>query len=155
VLYRPYAPQDFDRLYLLEEACFEPPFRFGRGYMRQLVNRANVATWIAEEADQMAGIAILEWTVARRGIRAYLQTLEVAPEARGRGVGRELLCHLEGSAASVGAQMIWLHVDAENSTAVRLYERQGYHYAGRREDYYPLGRAALVYGKRLKAEATG
>ena len=29
--YRPYKPEDFEALYALEEACFQPPFRFGPG----------------------------------------------------------------------------------------------------------------------------
>jgi ribosomal-protein-alanine N-acetyltransferase len=153
VLYRPYTPQDFNQLYALEEACFEPPFRFGRMYMRQLVSRSDAATWIAEEAGQMAGFAIIEWAAGSSGIRAYIQTLEVAPEARGRGVGRELLSRIEGSARAAGARLVWLHVEAENSGAIRLYEAQGYRCESRKENYYPLGRAALIYAKRLDSEA--
>ena len=59
---------------------------------------------------------------------AYIQTLEVLPERRGRGVGGELLRRIEGSARAAGAQSIWLHVDAENAAAIRLYERHGYRY---------------------------
>jgi ribosomal-protein-alanine N-acetyltransferase len=154
VLYRPYKTRDFDRLYALEEACFELPFRFDREYMLQLVNGSDTATWIAEEAGEMAGFAIVDWADGRSGIRAYIQTLEVAPGNRNRGVGRELLCRIEGSARDVGAHRIWLHVEAENTTAIRLYESHGYSRVGRQEDYYPLGRAALIYMKRLAAEAT-
>ncbi len=153
MLYRPYTPQDFDRLYALEEACFEPPFRFDRRYMRQLVSRSDAATWIAEEAGQMAGFAIIEWAVGRSGIRAYIQTIEVAPEARGRGIGRELLSRIEGSARAAGARLIWLHVEAENAGAIRLYEGHGYRCESRKENYYPLGRAALIYAKRLDSVA--
>jgi len=81
---------------------------------------------------------------------AYIQTLEVAPEQRGHGVGGELLRLIEGSARAAGAQLIWFHVDAENAGAIRLYEgtatssRQG-------RDYYAKGRAALIYGKPLES----
>jgi ribosomal protein S18 acetylase RimI-like enzyme len=36
----------------------------------------------------MTGFAIVEWTNMRGGITAYIQTLEVAPEARGQGIVR-------------------------------------------------------------------
>jgi ribosomal protein S18 acetylase RimI-like enzyme len=40
-------------------------------------------------------------------------------------------------------------VDAENASAIRLYERQGYVCEVREENYYPQGRAALIYAKPL------
>jgi len=116
--------------------------------MRQLVNCANVATWIAEEDGQMAGFAIVEWNQEPGEMTAYIQTIEVAPEKRGCGVGRELLNRIEGSARDAGAGMIWLHVEVANAGAIRLYEAHGYRCEGRRENYYPRGRSALIYMKR-------
>lgn len=153
MLYRPYKPQDFDPLYALEEVCFEPPFRFDSRYMRQLVTGLDTATWIAEEAGEMAGFAIVEWADGRSGIRAYIQTLEVAPNSRSRGVGRELLRRIGSSALDAGARRIWLHVEAENSAAIGLYESQGYSRVGRQEDYYPFGRTALIYMKNLETNS--
>jgi len=147
--YRLYTPEDFDALYMIEEACFQPPFRFGRRYMRQLVSRSDAATWIAEEDGRMAGFAIVDWAEGPGRVIAYIQTLEVAPTWRGQGIGGELLRRIEGSACSVRAKAIWLHVDAENAAAIRLYEASGYSKEGREEDYYPMGHAALLYAKTL------
>ena len=147
MLYRLYQPEDFDSLYAIEELCFQPPHRFRRRYMRQLVSRANSATWIAEEQGSLRGFAIVEWSERKSGINAYIQTIEVVPTERGRGVGRELLGRIEGSARAAKAAAIWLHVEAENAKAIRLYEAQGYRCQGRKENYYPLGRAALIYMK--------
>jgi len=150
VLYRLYQPEDFAALYAIEERCFEPPLRFGRGYMRQLVEHADSATWIAEGGDaQMAGFAIVEWGEALGGIEAYLQTIEVAPERRGQGIGAELLRRTEDTAQAAHARTIRLHVDTRNEKAIRLYERHGHAREGREENYYARGRPALVYVKRL------
>ena len=153
MLYRPFTPEDFDRLYALEEACFEPPSRFSHRYMRQLISRPDTATWIAEEAGEIMGFAIVEWAERKNGVTAYIQTIEVAPEARNRGVGRELLGRTEDSASKAGACMIWLHVEAAHAGAIRLYEAHGYCCEGRKENYYPRGQAALLYRKRLENEA--
>ena len=105
MIYRLYTPEDFAALYAIEELCFEPLFRFDRLTMRQLAGRSNAATWLAEENGELKGFAIVEWTERRlrlcgggpslpeckSRVTAYIQTIEVAPEARGRGVGRELL----------------------------------------------------------------
>jgi ribosomal protein S18 acetylase RimI-like enzyme len=149
MIFRPYRPEDFDALFAIEVLCFKPPFRFGRWYMRDLLQRRNAAAWIAEESGSLAGFAIVEWTEEEVGLAAYIQTIEVAPEARSRGVGRELLARVEGSALHEGADLIWLHVDEQNSVALRLYEAMGYTARDRVEDYYAQGRAALVYCKSL------
>jgi ribosomal protein S18 acetylase RimI-like enzyme len=155
VNYRQYRPQDFAALYALEERCFEPTFRFSRAYMREIVNGANRATWIAEDDERMTGFAIVEWTEEARSLAAYIQTIEVAPEQRGRGVGGELLRRMKGSARAAGAETIWLHVDAGNAGAIRLYEAQGFRSVGREENYYPRGRTAIIYSKRLSSGEVG
>jgi len=149
VLYRPYDSRDFVQLYAIEELCFEPADRFGRGYMQQLVRSSNTATWIAENDGQMAGFAIAEWRERKKRITAYIQTIEVSPESRGQGVGRELLARVEDSSRAANAALIWLHVDAANTAAIRLYEGHGYSCEGRQENFYPGGRSALIYLKGL------
>ncbi len=149
VNYRLYNPPDFPALYAIEEACFTPPVRFQRSYLRQLVRRTNGVTWIAEEHGQLAGFATAGWNRQRRQLIAYIETIEVLPIFRGRGAGSALLRSIEASAQAAEATLLWLHVDAENTAAIRLYEAHAYLRAGREEDYYPDGHSALVYLKRL------
>lgn len=150
VRYRLYQPADFAPLYAIEEACFQPPLRFPCAYMRSLVESSSAATWIAEQDGGMTGFAIVEWVREGDETVAYIQTLEVSPEARQRGIGAELLSRLESSAQSAGADLIWLHADAENAPAIRLYESHGYRLEGREENYYPNRRPALIYAKQLE-----
>lgn len=152
-IYRLYAPGDFEPLYAIEEICFQPPLRFSRAYMRSLIAAPNAATWIAESDGRMAGFAIVEWTESADNILAYIQTIEITPDQRGQGIGRELLQHAEDSALAAGAASIWLHVDAENRTAIGLYQSHGYLCSGREEGYYGRGRAALIYEKALGKSA--
>jgi ribosomal protein S18 acetylase RimI-like enzyme len=142
-------PEDFPQLYGLEEQCFQPPHRFSRRYLRSLVCRDHAATWMAEENGRMIGFAIVVWKERKAGITAYIQTIEVDPNARRGGVGRELLRRLEASASAAGAALIWLHVEAANAAAIHLYEAHGYHCQSRCENYYPEGRAAFIYVKTL------
>jgi ribosomal-protein-alanine N-acetyltransferase len=118
--------------------------------MRDLTVSANTTTWIAEENDRRAGFAIAEWKQVQGETVAYVATLEVIPEARRRGVGGELLARIEGSVREAGASLIWLHVDSQNAGAVRLYESRGFRCEGREENYYPKGRAGLIYVKGLE-----
>jgi ribosomal protein S18 acetylase RimI-like enzyme len=146
---RAYQPADFAALYAVEELCFQPPFRFSRALMRELVADPDSATWIAEEEGQMAGFAIVQWGREGADVIAYLKTIEVLPALRARGLGAELLAACERSARAAGASLLWLHVDEENAGAIRLYQRHGYVFEGRQERFYPQGRAALIGAKVL------
>lgn len=149
MLFRPFHPHDFEELCVIEDLCFDPPLRFSRRYIGQLVGAPNTATWIAEANGRVAGFTIVEWTPHREGSTAYLVTLEVAPAARSRGAGSELLRLAESSALKAEARFLWLHVDESNRTAIRLYQNHGYSYHASEKDYYAPGRDALIYGKSL------
>ena len=151
MIYRPYNSADFPALYAIEEICFQPPFRFPQRYMRRLVESPGTITWIGEENSQIAGFAIADCEWEPSGLVAYLQTIEVLPAMRSHGAGSELLRRIEDSARGLGAESIWLHVDSHNAGAIRLYESHGYACEGRNDRYYPHGRAALIYRKRLES----
>ena len=158
MLYRPYLPADFPQLYSIEQLCFQPPFRFPRPYMRQLIANPNSATWISESTPaestpaaqdhQMTGFAIVDWDTQAQQT-AYIQTLEVAPAHRRRGIATELLRLVETSAIAAGAKILWLHVAEENASAIRLYQHHGFQPQGREENYYAPGIPALIFSKPL------
>jgi ribosomal protein S18 acetylase RimI-like enzyme len=154
VQYHLYVPTDFPALYAVEELCFEPPVRFSRAYMRQLIESPSSATWIAENGPEpkieLIGFSIVEWPSGQNKSTAYIQTIEVHPAFRGRGIGAELLVRAEKSARSAGAHIIALHVDIENAAAIQLYESRGYARQGKEEHYYARHRAAFVYAKPLE-----
>jgi ribosomal protein S18 acetylase RimI-like enzyme len=149
VQYRLYHPADFEQLYAIEEACFDTTLRFDRRYMKELTERASSATWTAEEGNRLAGFVIVEWTHMLRGIVAYIQTIEVDPAFRRRGIARELLCRAEESAREARATYIWLHVDENNAAAIALYQSCGYQRHGHHERYYENGHNAEIYAKPL------
>ncbi len=99
----------------------------------------------------MAGFAVAEWERGTGEVICYIQTIEVAPAWRKQGIAAELLRRIEDSARAAGAEVIWLHVHAQNAAAIRLYETNGYLPEGREEDYYAPGHAALIYGKPLES----
>ncbi|HEX8812050.1 MAG TPA: N-acetyltransferase [Terracidiphilus sp.] len=147
--YRPFHPADFEQLYAIEEACFDTVLRFDRGYMRQLTERDSSVTWTAEQDGRLAGFVIVEWTRMLRGIVAYIQTIEVDPSFRRRGIARELLRLAEESACQARATYIWLHVDENNVAAIALYLSGGYERHGHHPGYYENGHSAEIYAKPL------
>ncbi len=154
MLYRAYKPADFPALYAIEELCFQPPIRYSRVYMQRLVASANSATWVAEENSEIAGFTVVEWYgEASSGRIAYIQTIEVAPAFRRRGIASELLRRDETSALTAGATLIWLHVESTNEAAIRLYRAHGFTHRGHEDHYYARGRNAEIYSKHLAPES--
>lgn len=80
---------------------------------------------------------------------ADVQTIAVAPEAQGQGLGAQLLAEIETEARRRGAESLLLEVRADNPGAQRLYLRTGFEEIRRRPGYYPDGEDALIMLKQL------
>jgi GNAT superfamily N-acetyltransferase len=109
---------------------------------------------LAESAGRPMGYAWLEQRAMQQGRpdAAYLESLYVAPEAMGQGVGRVLLAAVEARAMADGAVAVGLD---SSLMSTRFYRRQGY-------DEGPLNRYRMGGGvwvsfrwmtKRLNASA--
>ena len=67
---------------------------------------------------------------------AEILTIAVDSAMRGRGVGRALLAENLRQAANAGARAMFLEVDADNASALALYNRFGFVKVGERAGYY-------------------
>jgi ribosomal-protein-alanine N-acetyltransferase len=83
------------------------------------------------------------------GPEADVQTIAVAREQQGRGLGALLLEALVDRARAVGVAQLHLEVRADNAAARALYARRGFEVDGRRRDYYGRGRDAVLMTLRL------
>lgn len=167
------VPADCDALYQLEERCFEGD-RFSRRQLAHLLTRANAANLVAvtsarvddkqiedkqvddERADdegdknpRVIGYGTLLFR--RNSVTARLYSFCVDPEARGTGLGRELLAALEAIARERGSQRLLLEVRADNRVAMGLYRRMGFMARRWLDDYYADGCAAWQMDKSLLA----
>ena len=79
---------------------------------------------------------------------AFVQTIAVAPAARGTGLGSRLLTALLREADRRGQRTVSLEVRADNAAAQRLYDRHGFARTGVRRGYYAGGVDALVLTRR-------
>lgn len=66
---------------------------------------------------------ILPSYVNTSGRVAYVQNMFVEPEHRGKGIGGDLLLHLEKECQNLGVSMIWLHA---TDLGRPVYEKAGY-----------------------------
>jgi phosphinothricin acetyltransferase len=108
---------------------------------------AEVPSWLAWDAGHLvhsrwlaeAGGAVLGWAalspVSRRSCYAGVAEISVyvAEEARGAGVGRQLVDALIQSAEEHGVWTLQAGVFAENVASLRLHQQCGFRVVGRRE----------------------
>ncbi|RPD47655.1 N-acetyltransferase [Hymenobacter sediminis] len=86
------------------------------------------------EAEQVLGWAALSPVSSRCVYGGVAEvSVYVAPEARGQGVGRQLLAALVHESEQHGMWMLQAGIFPENEASVRLHEAAGFRVVGRRE----------------------
>ncbi|KAK9835312.1 hypothetical protein WJX81_000957 [Elliptochloris bilobata] len=99
--------------------------------------RRRVAYFVAVDArGALAGCAFLSFTKpeamlpppfpSSSPVRCYVANMAVAPGFRRRGAATALLRSCARLATLWGQDSLWLHVDADNAAALRLYDAAGF-----------------------------
>ncbi|MDW8807969.1 GNAT family N-acetyltransferase, partial [Streptomyces scabiei] len=124
------AEPDRRKAHALLQAAFADHFDFQPRTYEQWLDDIDAEhvdwsqTWIAH-VDGLGDVAALR-SRNDRSAMAWIPSIGVLREARGRGLGSLLLGHAFGHYASLGRDRIGLGVDTDNSTgALALYERHG------------------------------
>jgi ribosomal-protein-alanine acetyltransferase len=140
------VPSDLDALVAIETQCFDSD-QLSRRSLRYFLHVPNAVVLVAQIGGEVAGYALVAF---RKGSAiARLYSIAIAPDFRGRNLGRLLLKAGERAARQRGAVIMRLEVRSRNRRAIALYESHGYCRCGRIEDYYEDGAAAFCYEKPL------
>ena len=141
------APEDYEWCARVM-AGSEPWITLGRDLegCRAAVTRPGTKLFVARDGFQPAGFIL----VAPLGMAGspYIASIAVSPEARGEGIGSNLLRFAEERFAASGH--IFLLVSSFNHDAERLYRQHGYEFVGELKDYVVTGHSELILHKRLK-----
>jgi ribosomal protein S18 acetylase RimI-like enzyme len=85
---------------------------------------------------------------------AELASMWVRPDARGQGVGSELVASVEAWARQAGASQLRLGVAEGNEPAIALYRRHGFAATGEIGDLLPSGYREQIMVKPLSGPAS-
>jgi ribosomal-protein-alanine acetyltransferase len=123
---------DLDAIMAIENASF-PTDAWPESAMAAELESPH-GRYVVDEEDGIRGYAGLRHLAG--GADSDVQTIAVAAEARGRGIGRGLLRELLETARNRNAREVFLEVRADNPVAQALYESEGFVEIGRRARYY-------------------
>lgn len=99
--------------------------------MQRLVGRG--ATWVARRGELPLGFAIVH-PLNQRSVD--LCAIAVEEDARGRGIGRALLAHVEQTVVEAGLNEIRLHTAQSNLSALELFLKCGFRLEQRMPRFY-------------------
>lgn len=134
-------PADLPYSIDLENACFDT-YQLKKRQLQYLMQSRSSVFLVAEEAGKLIGQGIALIRQHRKGSTGRIYSLAVSPSSRGRGVGQRLLRCLIDALGARGVTRIYLEVERSNTSAIRLYEKNGFRTIGSLPDYYGLGRDA-------------
>ena len=142
---------DLDGVLRVEAESFTNPWTRAM-YAWELQNRNVCHIYVARTpACRVAGFCAF-WLVFDE---IHINNVAVLPQFRGSGMGSAILQHVLAEAKRLGANRATLEVRASNDGARRLYERLGFHAAGRRPNYYssPVEDAVILWKDGLRNTA--
>lgn len=141
--------KDLEAVMAIEEVSFPTPWP--RKLFEEEIARefSDVLVAVPPEGEGILGYAIC-WTVAGE---SHLLNIAVRPDARGLGVGGELLRECIVRSARAGADRIHLEVRAGNGPALRVYDREGFSFQGIRRGYYTdTGEDAILLSRKIRRQ---
>lgn len=137
---------DVDALLGIERVF--PTDRLGRRNFRHAVASPSTDLMVAEGGAGPIGYVMVQRR--RRAATGHLSSIAVKPGAAGSGLGKQLLAAAEAQAKAQGCARLRLEVRADNATAQKLYDKQGWRRFDTVPDYYEDGEAACRYEKELR-----
>ncbi|MGF6149253.1 ribosomal-protein-alanine acetyltransferase [Pseudomonas fluorescens] len=146
LVFRLAVPNDLAALLELEQQCFTTDRLNSRNF-QWMIKRAHGQLIVAECADQLLGYALV---LFHRGTsQARLYSIAISVQARGAGLGKQLLERIETCARERDCTCLRLEVRTDNPIAIALYERSGYRRFALIRDFYEDHADALRLEKTI------
>jgi ribosomal protein S18 acetylase RimI-like enzyme len=125
---------DLAKIIDLEQKCFTNEIAYSPKQLKYLITKAN-STCLAEiNENDIRGFIIVLY---KNGSEiAGIETLNVDPLFRGKGIGKKLLIAAEDEMTFRGIQRIRLEVSVFNTPAINLYEKSGFRKVSLIKNYY-------------------
>lgn len=137
--------RDIPEVAALEARVYEAPWSPSVFFDEIAMENRNYI--VAESKDGVAGYGGLLLV----DDDAHITTIAVAPDARGKQLGKRLMLALVDEALRLGARHLTLEVRLSNSSAQGLYDIFGFEPVGKRKNYYKDEDALVMWATDIDA----
>ncbi len=137
---------DLPALHKLENDCFDYDRMSFRSFKR-LLSTPSAQFVVATVNGELVASTLLFFRKNSEISRVY--SLAVHPNSRKLGLASSLFDFIEVVAKKRGVTKLRLEVKDDNFSAIKLYEKKGYHKFGEKKGYYEDGSTAALYQKVL------
>ena len=149
---RQFHKPDFDTLWQIDQACFDPQLAYSRPELAFYMRRPGSFTLVAEsDGGDILGFIVAE----TRRKTGHIITIDVVADARRTGLGSALLLSAEEQLLQAGAALVELETPVNNEGAIRFYKQKGYFVEKTVAGYYSGRLDALVMTKDLVESTVG
>jgi ribosomal-protein-alanine N-acetyltransferase len=161
---RDFRHEEFETVWRIDQRCFAPGISYSRLELVTYLQRPGAFALVADKSeDSQAAIpqaqtlnphstlTTVGFIVAETGSRGtgHIITIDVLPEARGAGIGSQLLHMAEGRLRRARCQSVILETAVDNRAALSFYKRHQYTVIKTLPRYYSNGVDAFVLKKDL------
>lgn len=143
---REYGPGDFERLWAIDQCCFEAELAYSRAELRFYIRLPGAFTLVADSEGEPVGFVVARIV---RGTTGHIITIDVLAQWRRGGTGSLLLNAAEARLAGCGCKRITLETAVNNLAAIKFYHRHGYTAVRTLRDYYSNGIDAIAMEKAI------
>ena len=125
---------EIDAIVEIEKKCFPGKVAYSKRQLERLISNANSDCLVEKENGVIRAFLIV--TYRRRSLTCNIETIDVDPAFKNRGIGLKLLKAAEKDMKRRGMCWSQLEVSEGNEAALKLYKNAGYAFKGRLDGYY-------------------
>ena len=127
--------QEVDKLYRIEKKCFKEE-ALTKDHLAFLISDDDYPSLVYKRKEEIVAFTIGRIIPNTHPIKGHILTLDVSPTSQGQGIGTHLMQRMEEELRSKGVELCRLEVREDNTTALNLYQKMGYHPHSILPNYY-------------------
>ena len=125
---------EIDAIVEIENKCFSGKAAYSKRQLEQLILNADSDCLVEKEEGIIRAFLIV--TYRQRSLTCNIETIDVDPAFKNRGIGLKLLKAAETDMKRRGMRWSQLEVSEGNEAALKVYLKAGYTFKERLEGYY-------------------
>jgi len=123
-----------DSIFEIEKRCFPGETSYSKRLLSYLISSSNRSSYVECSGDVVRGFVVI--TYHKNSLTGHIETIDVDPKYRRKGIGLRLLEVAESDMKRRGMKWSQLEVSTGNSAALGLYRKLGYLVIDEIKNYY-------------------